>query len=149
MSAPVQLPYERPGPLHPAPLLRELQARGPIHAVRTALGTPGWQVTGYAEVRRLLNDDRLGQAHPDPDHSSRTGESVVFGGPQGDFDTEQIDHRRVRALLQPHFSPKRMRPLRARIETLTTTLLDELAAAGPPANLHTALSLPLPIAARR
>ncbi|AQZ62590.1 putative cytochrome P450 hydroxylase [[Actinomadura] parvosata subsp. kistnae] len=144
--APVQLPYEQPDPMRPAPLLRELQARGPIHAIRTAVGHPGWQVTGYEEVRALLDDDRLGRAHREPDKASRTGESAMFGGPMGDFDTEQADHRRMRSLLQPHFSPKRMRALRARVETLTAGLLDELAAAGPPADLHAALALPLPIA---
>ncbi|MFC7106634.1 cytochrome P450 [Nonomuraea rubra] len=146
MSGPVQLPYAQPDPMRPAPLLRELQARTPIHAIRTAVGDPGWQVTGYEEVRRLLDDDRLGRAHREPDQASRTGESAMFGGPLGDFDTEQADHRRMRSLLQPHFSPKRMRALRARVETLTAGLLDELAAAGPPADLHAALALPLPIA---
>ena len=51
----------------------------------------------------------------------------------------------MRALLQPHFSPKHMRALRPRIEALTTRLLDELAEQGPPADLHAALALPLPI----
>lgn len=146
MSVPVRLPYEQAHPMRPAPLLRELQARGPIHAIRTAVGAPGWQVTGYEEVRRLLDDDRLGRAHREPDKASRTGESALFGGPLGDFDTEQADHRRMRALLQPHFSPKRMRALRGRVEALTSDLLDEMAAAGPPADLHAALALPLPIA---
>ncbi|NRQ39163.1 cytochrome P450 [Nonomuraea sp. NN258] len=145
MSA-VQLPYEQPDPMRPAPLLRELQTRTPIHAIRTAVGHPGWQVTGYEQVRALLDDDRLGRAHREPDKASRTGESAMFGGPMGDFDTEQADHRRMRSLLQPHFSPKRMRALRARIETLTAALLDDLAEAGPPADLHAALALPLPIA---
>ncbi|MEO3805242.1 cytochrome P450 [Nonomuraea sp. B1E8] len=146
MSDPVQLPFEQPGPLEPPPLLRRLQASGPIHAIRTAVGDPGWQVTAYAEVRALLDDARLGRAHPEPERASRTGESELFGGPQGGFDTEQADHRRMRSLLQPHFSPKRMRALRGRIEQITTRLLDELAAAGPPADLHAALALPLPIA---
>ncbi|MEV0831523.1 cytochrome P450 [Nonomuraea rubra] len=146
MPTPVQLPYAQPDPMRPAPLLRELQARSPIHAIRTAVGDPGWQVTGYEEVRALLDDDRLGRAHREPDKASRTGESAMFGGPLGDFDTEQADHRRMRSLLQPHFSPKRMRALRARVEALTAGLLDELAAAGPPADLHAALALPLPIA---
>ncbi|NUP16691.1 MAG: cytochrome P450 [Streptomyces sp.] len=145
-SAPVQLPYAQPDPMRPAPLLRELQARTPIHAIRTAVGDPGWQVTGYEQVRALLDDDRLGRAHREPDKASRTGESAMFGGPLGDFDTEQADHRRMRSLLQPHFSPKRMRALRERVETLTAGLLDELANAGPPADLHAALALPLPIA---
>ncbi|MER6831661.1 cytochrome P450 [Streptosporangium sp. NPDC000563] len=146
MDVPVQLPYERPGPMRPAPLLRELQARGPVHAIRTAVGDPGWQVTGYEQVRRLLDDDRLGRAHREPDKASRTGRSAMFGGPLGTFDTEQADHRRMRSLLQPHFSPARMRSLRGRVEDLTEHLLEEMVAAGPPADLHTALALPLPIA---
>ncbi|MEU8248387.1 cytochrome P450 [Nonomuraea sp. NPDC048916] len=146
MSTPVQLPFRQDSPMRPAPLLRQLQAQGPIHAIRTAVGHPAWLVTGYAQVRALLDDDRLGRAHRDPEHASRTGESAMFGGPLGDFDTERADHRRLRALLQPQFSPKRMRALRGRVETLTAALLEELAAAGPPADLHAALALPLPIA---
>ncbi|WP_082310067.1 cytochrome P450 [Nonomuraea sp. SBT364] len=146
MSDPVQLPFEQPGPLEPPPLLRRLQAAGPIHAIRTAVGDPGWQVTGYAEVRALLDDSRLGRAHPEPERASRTGESELFGGPLGGFDTERADHQRMRSLLQPHFSPKRMRALRGRVEQLTSQLLDELADAAPPADLHAALALPLPIA---
>ncbi|GIH95617.1 cytochrome P450 [Planobispora siamensis] len=145
-TAPVQLPFEQVHPMRPAPLLRELQARSPVHAVRTAVGDPAWLVTGYEEVRRLLDDDRLGRSHPEPERASRTGESAMFGGPMGDFDTEQADHRRMRSLLQPHFSPRRMRALRGRVETLTADLLDEMAATGPPADLHAALALPLPIA---
>ncbi|WP_433413889.1 cytochrome P450 [Microtetraspora malaysiensis] len=146
MSAPAQLPLEQPHPMRPAPLLRELQASGPIHAIRTAVGHPAWLVTGYEEVRQLLDDDRLGRAHREPERASRTGESAMFGGPLGDFDTEQADHHRMRSLLQPHFSPKRMRALRGRVETLTASLLDDLDAAGSPADLHAALALPLPIA---
>ncbi|MEO3861002.1 cytochrome P450 [Acrocarpospora sp. B8E8] len=142
----MQLPFEQPDPMRPAPLLRRLQSQGPIHAIRTAVGDPAWLVTDYAQVRALLDDDRLGRAHREPERASRTGESALFGGPLGEFGTEQADHRRMRALLQPHFSPKRMRALRARVETLTANLLDELATAGPPADLHAALALPLPIA---
>jgi pentalenolactone synthase len=142
----MQLPFEQPGPMQPAPALRKLQQQGPIHAIRTAVGDPAWLITGYEEVRHLLDDNRLGRAHPAPENASRTGESTMFGGPLGDFDTEQADHRRMRSLLQPHFSPRRMRALRERIETLTAALLDELAEQGSPADLHAALALPLPIA---
>ena len=146
MTTAVQLPFEQPYPLHVAPLLRELQARGPIHRIRTAVGDEAWLVTGYEQVRGLLDDDRLGRSHPDPAEAARTGESALFGGPMGDFETEQTDHARMRSLLQPHFSPKRMRALRRRVETLTAGLLDELAEHGPPADLNDALALPLPIA---
>jgi cytochrome P450 len=51
----------------------------------------------------------------------------------------------LRTLLQPHFTPKHMRALRPRIEAMAEGLLDELAEQGPPADLHAALALPLPI----
>nr|WP_216212879.1 cytochrome P450 [Amycolatopsis aidingensis] len=113
--------------------------------IHTATGDEAWQVTGHAQVRRLLNDQRLGRSHPNPDAAARTGESALFGGPMGDFDTEQADHARMRALLQPHFTAKHMHALRPRVEALTTRLLDDLAARGTAADLHAAVALPLPI----
>jgi cytochrome P450 len=146
VTSAVQLPFEQPCPFQAAPLLRELQAAGPVHGIRTAVGDEAWLVTGYEQVRSLLDDDRLGRSHPDPANAARTGESALFGGPLGDFDTEHADHARMRSLMQPHFAPKRMRALRPRVEALTTGLLDELAEHGSPADLNEALALPLPIA---
>ena len=116
-----------------------------MRQIRTAVGDHAWQVTDHAEVRRLLGDERLGRAHPAPETAARTGDSALFGGPLGDFDTEQADHARMRALLQPHFTPKLMRELRPRVDALTVRLLDELAEKGSPADLVAALALPLPI----
>ncbi|MEU8150124.1 cytochrome P450 [Nonomuraea sp. NPDC048901] len=140
-----KLPFEQPELLRPAPLLRALQAEGPVHRVKTSTGDDAWLVTGYEDVRRLLDDDRLGRSHPQPETAARIGESALFGGPMGDFDTEHEDHTRMRAVFQPHFSPKRMRAFRPRVEELTDQLLDELERQGSPADLHQALALPLPI----
>jgi cytochrome P450 len=140
-----QLPFEQAHPLQFAPALRELQGKGVIHRVRTALGDPAWLVTGHAQVVRLFDDDRLGLSHPMPDTAARVTESAYFGGPQRNFATERIDHAWRRAVLQPHFTPKHLQLLRPRIDTLTTGLLDQLAANGPPADLYAALALPLPI----
>jgi cytochrome P450 len=141
----VQLPFEQEHPLEIAPALRQLQDDGAIHRVRTPVGDEAWLVTRYEEVRSLLADDRLGWSHPDPGNAARLGESVMLGGPRGSYDTEQADHARYRSLLQPHFSPKRMRALRPRVEKLATDLIDDVARQGPPADLHQALALPLPI----
>ncbi|MGH3254283.1 MAG: cytochrome P450 [Streptosporangiaceae bacterium] len=145
MTALAQLPFEQAGPLQAAPRLRALAARGPIHEICTATGDPAWLVTGYEEVRRLLADPRFGRSHPDPGSAARTGESVLFGGPLGDYETEEADHARMRSLLQPHFAPGRMRALRPRVDALTVGLLDELARRDPPADLVEALAAPLPI----
>jgi cytochrome P450 len=140
-----QLPFPQTHPLELPPQLCVLQSQGTIHRIRTPAGHEAWLITGYAEVRRLLDDDRLGRAHPEPDTAARIGESALFGGPLGDFDTEQADHARMRSLLQPHFSPRHLRTLVPRVEALTSQLLDELAQQGPPADLHAKLAVPLPI----
>ena len=77
--------------------------RGTVHRVRTPVGDEAWLVTEYGQVRRLLDDDRLGRSHPEPASAARTGESALFGGPLGNFETEAADHARMRTLLQPHF----------------------------------------------
>ena len=145
MTALVQRPLEQPSLLQAAPQLLALAAQGPIHQIRTATGDPAWLVTGYEEVRRLLADPRLGRSHPDPGSAARTGESVLFGGPLGSYETEDADHARMRSQLQPHFAPGRMRALRPRVDALAAGLLDELARRDPPADLVQALAVPLPV----
>jgi cytochrome P450 len=140
-----QLPFRQIRPLEIAPALRDLQSRGAIHRVRTPVGHEAWLVTGYAHVRELLDDQRLGRSHPQPETAARSGESALFGGPLGNFNTEPADHARMRTLLQPHFAPKHLRALLPNIETLTARLLDQLEEEGPPADLHAKLALPLPI----
>jgi cytochrome P450 len=140
-----QLPFRQSDPVQLPPTLRELQSEGAVHRVRTAVGDEAWLVTDYTQVRSLFDDDRLGRSHPRPETAARTGESALFGGPVGNYDTEAADHARMRSLLQPHFTPKHMRALLPRVEALTAGLLDRLAEQGPPADLHTSLALPLPI----
>jgi cytochrome P450 len=141
----VKLPLDQLDPLDPPAGLRDLQLRGSVHPVITAVGDPGWLVTGHAEVLTWLDDDRLGRSHPDPAHAARTGESMLFGGPSGAFDTEKADHTQMRALLQPHFTPARMRALRPRVQQLAGELLDNMAAGDRPCDLVQAVAVPLPV----
>ncbi|MFE3459487.1 cytochrome P450 [Nocardiopsis aegyptia] len=140
-----QLPFDRPGALGAPPELERLCAQGPVHRVRTRVGHDAWLVTGYEEVRALLDDDRLGRAHRDPARAARSGESALFGGPMGDFDTEKADHARMRSLLRPHFTPKRMRLLATRVERLAADLVEAMEQGPRPADLHEGLAVPLPI----
>jgi len=139
-----QLPFPQPHPLRAGEELQALRTAGPIHRVRTPVGDDAWLVTGYAQVRELMDDDRLGRSHRSPETAPRSRASVLFGGPIGDFDAEPAGHTRMRALLQPHFSPRRLRALEPKVEALTGGLLDQLADDGPPADLHARLAGPLP-----
>jgi cytochrome P450 len=138
------LPFPRPGVLDIAPLYRTLQASAPITPVRTPAGDVAWLVTGYAEVKALFADPRLGRSHPDPQHAARISHAAFLGGPMGNAATEAADHTRMRRLLTPAFSARRMHALRAHVADLVETLLDQLAEQTPPADLHEALSFPLP-----
>ncbi|MGB8209150.1 MAG: cytochrome P450 [Mycobacterium sp.] len=145
MPTSAQPPVQQTSPPGVAPGPPTPQSHGTIHRIRTSVGDEAWLVTDYTQVRRLLDDDRLGRSHRQPEAAARTGQSALFGGPVGNFDTEAEDHARFRALLQPHFSPKHMRSLAPRVEALTAGLLDDLADQGPPADLHAKLALPLPV----
>ncbi|MFD0000217.1 cytochrome P450 [Nocardia sp. NPDC127526] len=116
-----------------------------VTKVTTPTGDDAWLVTGYHQVRELFTEPRLGRSHRTPETAPRLGQAAFSGGPIGNFDTELADHARMRSLLQPHFSPKRMRELRPRVEQITTELLDAMAEQGSPADLQAALSLPLPL----
>jgi cytochrome P450 len=140
-----QLPFIPDCVLTPPVELRRLRAEGGVHRVRTATGDPAWLVTGHALVRSLLDDPRLGRAHPEPSRAARTGESALFGGPLGDFATEAADHARMRRLLAPHFSPRRLRELRPRIDVIAAAVVEDLAARTPPVDLQAAVAEPFPI----
>lgn len=140
-----RLPFPQPHPLRAGAELSDLRAGGPIHRVITPVGDPAWLVTGYATVRELMDDDRLGRSHRFPEKAPRSRASALFGGPIGDFDEEPAGQRRMRSLLQPHFSPRHLRTLTPRVEALTNSLLDELATHDQPADLHAIVAHPLPL----
>ena len=140
-----QMPFEQPEPLAMAPLVRELQAQCPIRRVRTRVGDEAWMVLRYAEVKQLFAEPRLGRSHPDPSRAARISDSILFGGPTDNYETEHADQARMRSLLTPFFSARRMEALRPRVEALADQLLDTLADRTPPVDLHEALSFPLPV----
>ncbi|MQA14048.1 MAG: cytochrome P450 [Pseudonocardiaceae bacterium] len=110
----------------------------------TPAGDPAWLVSDYDTVKRLLADPRLGRSHADPDAASRYSESMIFGRPYPVSPTEAADHTRMRRLLAPWFSARRMEVLRSRVQRLADQLLDDLAGGGAPADFHEAVSFPLP-----
>lgn len=85
------------------------------------------------------------RAHPDPTRAPRISDSPLLGGPIGDYATEGADHARMRRLLAPAFSARRMKALQPHIAQVVERLLDRLAGLQPPADLHEALSFPLPV----
>lgn len=145
-----QLPFARPNALEIGPMYERLRGEGPIARVRTPAGDPAWLVTGYEEARSLFGDARLGRSHPAPEEAATVSDSALMGGPMGDHESEQDFHTRMRRLLVPAFSAKRMRALTEHIEELVAGRLDAMEEAhrsspGEPVDLHRHMSMPLPV----
>ncbi len=115
-----------------------------IVQVRDTQGRPAWLISGHERVRELLADPRLSRSHPNPGHPVRLTQPGLFGGPIPDPEGELADLHRMRKLLTPPLSARRMESLRPRVQTIVDALLDELSAAGPPADFHTLVAFPLP-----
>lgn len=147
----LQLPLPRPNILDLAPLYEVLRREAPIAPVTTPAGDPAWLVTRFEEVRTLLGDKRFGRSHPEPERASRITTAAVQDGPTGNYETEEADHARMRRLLTPAFSAKRMRMLSDHMEQLVDGYLDQLVAEHETApdgvvDLHSRLAFPLPVA---
>ncbi|MFC4530775.1 cytochrome P450 [Sphaerisporangium dianthi] len=145
MSDLPQTPFSRTDPLDVPSAYRELRQEAPITRVRTQTGDEAWLVSGYEMVRRMLADERLGRSHPDPASATRVSGSVLMGGPTGDYDTEKEQHQRMRRLLSPAFSARRMKALSGHVQELVSGLLDDMAETAPPVDLHENFSFPLPV----
>ncbi|WP_112271777.1 cytochrome P450 [Lentzea terrae] len=142
----LQLPLPRPNVLDLAPLYEVLRREAPIAPVTTPAGDPAWLVTRYEEVRLLLGDKRFGRSHPSPEEASRITTAAVQDGPTGSYETEEADHARMRRLLTPAFSAKRMRMLSDHMERLVEGYIDQLTSSGDVVDLHAGLAYPLPVA---
>ncbi|WP_394617275.1 cytochrome P450 [Lentzea sp. JNUCC 0626] len=147
----LQLPFPRPNVLDLAPLYEVLRRDAPITPVTTPAGDPAWLVTRSEQIRVILGDKRFGRAHREPEHATRITSAAVQDGPSGNYDTEEADHARMRRLLTPAFSAKRMQMLSDHMEKLIDGYLDQLVVAHDTApdgvvDLHSGLAFPLPVA---
>ncbi len=146
-----QLPFTRPNVLELAPVYEVLRREAPIAPVTTPAGDPAWLVTRFSEVRDLLGDKRFGRSHPDPAQASKITNAAVQDGPSGTYENEEAEHGRMRRLLTPAFSAKRMRLLSDHVQELVDGYLDQLVAEHDKApdgvvDLHAGLAFPLPVA---
>src|SRR5207249_2664231 len=138
-----ELPAGRPR-RHAHPVTRAMTTNAGIQRVTDTSGRPAWLVSGHERVRQLLADPRLTRSHPNPGHPVRLTQPGLFGGPIPDPQGERADHQRMRKLLAPSFSARRMESLRPRVEAIVDGLLDELDRSGPPADFHAIVAFPLP-----
>lgn len=144
MEEPLGFPFASERLFCPPERFRELRAACPVARVRFPTGDLGWFVTRYDDVRNVLMDPRFSRAAaalPDaPRMRPMPADATTI------LAMDPPEHTRLHKLVVRAFSARRVDSLRPRVAALTTALLDDLAAAGPPADLVAGLAMPLPIA---
>ncbi|MBW4722364.1 cytochrome P450 [Saccharothrix obliqua] len=117
---------------------------GPLVRVTLPHGGDAWLATTHRDVRAVLSDRRFSRAAAVGTAAPRVTPVDHQGGSLLGLDPP--DHTRLRRLAAGAFTARRVAAHRADVEAAVTALLDDMVAAGPPADLVAALAWPLPIA---
>lgn len=135
------MPLRRTG-LDPVPDLGELREREPISKLSVPLGMNVWLVTGYEEAKAVLGRTK-GFSN---DFTNLIGNAGVTEGqhPGGLGFSDPPVHTRLRRLLTPEFTMRRLARLTPRIHEIVEDRLDEMARTPGPVDLVQAFALPIP-----
>ncbi|MET0135387.1 MAG: cytochrome P450 [Kibdelosporangium sp.] len=137
-------PQARTCPYQPSPGYDSLREGPPLQQVTLYDGRTSWLVTGHAEARQVLADPRVS--------ADRRRDGFPFISPRFPRAPENPpflvldppEHTKYRRMLISEFTVRRFKELRPQIERTVHDTLDAMLAAGPPADLVQAYSLPVP-----
>ncbi|GES30097.1 cytochrome P450 [Streptomyces angustmyceticus] len=142
-TAPLSYPFNVAESLELSEEYEHARNRPGLLKVRMTYGEPAWLVTRYAEARFVLGDQRFSRAegvrHDEPRQSEGRRDSGILG-------MDPPDHTRLRTLVAKAFTVRQVEKLRPQVKELAHEMLDELEAAGPPADLVDRYALPIPVA---
>ncbi|MFI6449320.1 cytochrome P450 [Kitasatospora sp. NPDC050543] len=145
---PQSLPVERPGPVDLPEEFRRLRTELPVAPLAFPDGPPGWLVTRYDDVRAALADPRLSSRRPHLNSHVRasliTPDEMATLRPSDLLTSDPPEHTRLRRLVSGQFTARRINQLAPRIQDIVDRHLDVLAVGPRPADLMTAVSLPVP-----
>ncbi|MGD9962075.1 cytochrome P450 [Nocardioides sp.] len=117
-------PLKRDG-MDPPARLAEIRATEPIHTLTTFMGIKVWLVTGHDLAREVLGDMKSYSTDIRP----YVGKAGAADGDIGGLGfTDPPEHTRLRKLLTPEFTIRRLERLRPMVRRIVDQQLDEIAA---------------------
>ncbi|ALG06631.1 cytochrome P450 [Kibdelosporangium phytohabitans] len=143
----ITYPQQRTCPYHPSPGYGELRDGTPLRKVQLVNGQEAWVVSGHEQARALLADPRVSADRTNTGFPMivPAGVAAIQTAPNRPFLVrDDPEHNRFRRMLISEFTVRRLRQLRPEIDRIVHDRIDAMLAAGPPADLVTAFSLPVP-----
>jgi cytochrome P450 len=119
----------------------------PVAKVALATGQEAWAATRYEDIRKILSDPRFSadRRHPNaPRLSSADGQMAESPLPKMLLEMDPPEHTQARRMVIGEFTVRRMAALRPRIQQIVDEHLDAMLDGPRPADLVTALALPVP-----
>jgi len=128
--------------LDPLPELGARRAEAPIAKLDLPFGMNAWLVTGFEEAKAVLGK----VTEFSTDFTNLVGSAGVTEdqNPGGLGFADPPVHTRLRKLLTPEFTMRRLNRLTPRIDEIVTEQLDLMAAADGPVDLWRSFALPIP-----
>lgn len=133
-------------PFAPPPDVMTLAKERPLSRVRIWDGSTPWLITGYEQCRELFSDSRVSvdDRMPGFPHWNAGMLATVHKRPRSVFTSDGEEHTRFRRMLSKPFTFKRVEGLRPTIQQITDEHIDAMLAGPKPADIVTALALPVP-----
>jgi cytochrome P450 len=125
-------PLRRDG-VDPVPALAESRAKEPVTVLGNVLGLDIFLVTGHEAAKQVLADSK--SYSNDMRHLLGSRPRTDAEGIGGLGFADPPDHTRLRGLLTPEFTMRRLQRLQEPIERIVEEALDEMAASGPVVDL--------------
>jgi cytochrome P450 len=134
---------------NPTPELREIRETTGVRTITSAFGTEVYLVTRHEDVKAVLSDhQRFSNGRPPgfvlPGAPEVSDEEVASSRAGNLLGLDPPEHQRLRRMLTPEFTIRRMKRLEPRIVEIVDAQLDAMESTGPPADLVSSFALPIP-----
>jgi cytochrome P450 len=136
-------PFGRDG-VNPSSKYKLLRKAGPLAKVMLYDGREAWLVTRYEDVRAILLEPAVSADRERDDYPALNPRRHRKPGP-GDFlHRDDPYHARLRRMLAPEFTQRRIAALQPNVQRIVDELIDDLLTGPKPVDLVEAFAYPVP-----
>ncbi|HEX2212657.1 MAG TPA: cytochrome P450 [Mycobacterium sp.] len=133
----------------PTPALREIRESTGVRTITSSFGMTVYLVTRHDDVKEVLSDhQRFSNGRPPgfqiPGAPTISEEELASSRAGNLLGLDPPEHSRLRRMLTPEFTIRRMKRLEPRITEIVGQHLDAMESAGPPVDLVDSFALPIP-----